>query len=813
MRAIVSGEAGLALVHGAPPTMLSIDCLEPKVAKDGASRLFDGARDICEQVFAGIDEVIAELKTAWAADRVGKLFLLLTDPHEPEGGLREYAECIEELLAAYPASLERARDIFFATALNDAALFDRSTVAATDCEQTLRLLIEVRGVQPVLHDILDAYDRIAVSLFSEPAQKARALTKLKSDGAVRELVELKAVGKNLDFIKLRLLNQFASEKGAISQWFAMMQPGLKRVRIKNDSQYTAADWDEADEAVYKSDHLAFEVVQREQAKIIEALKDRDIARAKSLAEELVLLQRTNSTQEQIAKTLSKLAINAKRQDVPELQTVWAEWSERENPADPKAVGHLVDALIQTNRFTDASEAIERVRAVGGFAYAANSTARILRLQGYPDQARDHYLAVLRDFDGTEEGMYAAYGAADTLRDLGDLEGALSEFETLTQTYTTEASFWIGRASVLMDLGRFDQAFTAFGRGQRGKQAAFAKTGKAAALKLAGRLSEAMALFDEVLEDFPNSQAALCGRAEIFRLGGQYDRAIEAFELARDRSPFVVAPLLGLAGCYAAQSKYKEGFQLLLEARSNFPHEIALSVALARLLRNAGNNLEALKVIDEVLGFQPNNSIAIAIRADLLNRMGQRAAAIESLDHILLSRPHNNSALLMKATILIEARDWVAAERLVAIDNPKSIADWRRYLLFAQLVWLRDGIGPARKMFSRGERCPFARQRGLLKSAWAVAELKAQRPKAALKVVETEPAHIANVVAFHVYAAAHRPGKARLALEAIRQQEQSAQIINLAEEIGRRHGIIEAAPTQTREWVDAAEIEFLLAQAA
>ncbi len=81
------------------------------------------------------------------------------------------------------------------------------------------------------------------------------------------------------------------------------------------------------------------------------------------------------------------------------------------------------------------------------------------------------------------------------------------------------------------------------------------------------------------------------------------------------------------------------------------------------------------------------------------------------------------------------------------------------------------------------------------------------------MVEAHPDEVSNVILLHVYAATHRPGKAREWLERIRAQDGPADLINLADEIARRHQLADEAPRQPIGWIEATEREILLADAA
>ena len=53
------------------------------------------------------------------------------------------------------------------------------------------------------------------------------------------------------------------------------------------------------------------------------------------------------------------------------------------------------------------------------------------------------------------------GAAEALRELGDIPGALKEYQNLSVSFPMEAGVWTGLASTLVDLGDMDEALKTY----------------------------------------------------------------------------------------------------------------------------------------------------------------------------------------------------------------------------------------------------------------------------------------------------------------------------------------------------------------
>ncbi|WP_374725679.1 tetratricopeptide repeat protein [Tardiphaga robiniae] len=86
---------------------------------------------------------------------------------------------------------------------------------------------------------------------------------------------------------------------------------------------------------------------------------------------------------------------------------------------------------------------------------ANARARVFRFTGKFAEAREAFLQAAQDHPYDETIVYSLQGAAEALRDMHRYEDALAEYQQLTESYPLEGHLWAGRASVLMDLGRFE----------------------------------------------------------------------------------------------------------------------------------------------------------------------------------------------------------------------------------------------------------------------------------------------------------------------------------------------------------------------
>jgi hypothetical protein len=202
------------------------------------------------------------------------------------------------------------------------------------------------------------------------------------------------------------------------------------------------------------------------------------------------------------------------------------------------------------------------------------------------------------------------------------------------------------------------------------------------------------------------------------------------------------------------------------------------------------------------------------RAAILGRLGSLEEAMAAYDAILRDRPRTRRAMLGKAAILIRTDRKEEAARLLPSEQPSSRGDWRTITLRITLLEGREGPAAAAETLSQLiPQCPFAAERRRLRDLLAIIELRLRRWPEVRSMVEAHPDEVSNVISLHVYAATHRPGKAREWLAKIRAQEGPADLIVLADEIARRHGLTDETPKMPLGWIEARELEILLAEAA
>jgi tetratricopeptide (TPR) repeat protein len=808
VKAFVSGEAGTGVVMGSPPTVRSVygGVAAPWHAAD-ALRVFDGCSDVRAIEVATLDDLDRQCELAWAQDRGLRLFLFLLDPDEPEDELAEYAGCVSELLAEHPILVPLKRRLA-ASPLPDPDS-ERVRLACMHVGPVLDLFDWLLDVQEVVARVRAEFDSAS---FSEDASLLRE--RLTTDGSFLDVVTALMRGQDLTFTRLQVISRHRNASAAISQWFKALQGDLRRVPkadIRAQESDEVADWDRS-ESRHPS-YAAYTNVRAQQRAIVAKLKDHDIGQARRLMTALVVSQRYNSTSDQLAKSLSNMARQAGNFDIPELALEWSREATEANPIDPMAYGHLANALIDIGSYDEAETALNEVESHGDPLFAATGRARILRSQGRLNEAREAFVAAGQTYKNHASLVHAMLGAAEALRELGDIPGALKEYQNLSISFPTEPGVWTGIASTLVDLGDMDEALRTYTKAAT-YDSLIAKIGRAHTFRTFGNLDNALRLFDEVLAEHPTNSFALCGRGDVLQDQGSFDLALAAYEKAMALSPYRSEPVLGKIHVLRHMERFQDALDLHEQFHGRFPYDKRFAAAPVVIYRAQGRFTNALVACDKLITRFPFDIHGRLSRAGILGRLGTLDEAMAAYDAILTERPRQRRAMLGKAAILIRTGRKDEAARLLPNEQPRSRGDWRTVTLRVTLLEDREGSPAAAEMLSRFiSQCPFPVERRRMRDLLAIIELRRHRWQEVRRMVEAHPDEVSNVISLHVYAATHRTGKAREWLARILTHDGPADLISLADEIARRHQLTDEAPRQPAGWIEATEREILLADAA
>lgn len=147
----------------------------------------------------------------------------------------------------------------------------------------------------------------------------------------------------------------------------------------------------------------------------------------------------------------------------------------------------------------------------------------------------------------------------------------------------------------------------------------------------GFLSEARALFEDLLESYPEEGELLVLLAEVRMEAGEEEEAILILEKISETDPSYPEALLLLADLYQMEGLYEVSERKLLGAKRLLPDEVVIDFALGELYSEQGETLKAIEYYENVIKEQQEVAgVLIHHRiADLLSSSG---AFEEALPH-------------------------------------------------------------------------------------------------------------------------------------------------------------------------------------
>jgi tetratricopeptide (TPR) repeat protein len=811
---MISGEAAAVAIYDRNAVLLRVgEAPNRGWSAYNVSRAFDGCGDTRIIEVSDVNHADQLLMSAWADDRALRLFLSLIDPEEPEEELEEYAQTVEELLG-YDDVEHRLEWRLMASAIPVSPEINRIKGATGQAVKTMSLFDRVIAAQSVIAQVRNAFDQVNEATFGSDHEKAVCFEALVNDGSIYDIVCTIRSEADLSFLRLQIVARHRNFSTALQQFFAALQPGLKKISraisYEIDSEFNYEKDDDVN-ATYRTSHVAYKQTKLQQKAVIERLKVHDYNAARRFADDLVAQQQKTSEREHIGMSLCLLAQAAKHYEVPELQLEWARRANEIDSSDIMTAGHLADALICTGRFVEAYAAIDETERRGDPLFAANMRARICRLEGRYREAYDLYLAAAEAYDTYPDVFFAWAGVAETLRDMGRDKDALYQYEKLVNRWPQNETLRTGLASVLMVVGRYYDAIRQFNIVLAHGSSIVAQNGRATAYKLSGSTADALRLYDKILESAPLNSVSLCGRAEVFRANDDLVGALEAYENATRlvaHSPIAIA---GRAAVLLDLGRYSEAKAVYAEGLERFSSDENLSMGLARVLGREGKYQEALKLLDELIVRLPFNRWAKWTRGDVLRRMGHQTLALQAMDMVLRDWPDFGPAQASKIALLIQNGRLGEAKTLLDAEN--SFGEWTKAMLSAALQKTRADVGSALITLTNSlSRARTPRERRLIRCAIAAIDLESGRAEAAAHMAEFRIGEITNVVHFHAIAASGNLPRAKRILDKLSESEADKGYLSIVVEIARRFRVIPDSPLHSREWVGQQEEIALLLEA-
>jgi tetratricopeptide (TPR) repeat protein len=817
VQVLASGQAGLFAVQTAKGYL--VERLDTGERHEAGSReiayYFAGCNDVTQLTVRNANEARAATELAWSGDRSVRLFVMLLDPVETHEDLVEVGEVLEELIGSDEV-VERVEAQLFSAPLPHPVDVTSVMTALADAPRSRILLDRFLGLQSIIARTRSAFDLIEDEAFESAQHRRKFLEEAIDRGCVRALVLAAAGTKGIESALFQLYSQLKgleNNREIIQRWTQSFGRTHYELAPLNEPEEARMVWSGATAA---GGHQAFERALQQQAAIVDRIRAADFETARRYANDLVTDQRRTSSPEHIAKSLTNLSQRAKLLEVLDLALEWAFAAVQEKGDDPMTHAQLADVLMRVGRYTEAHQSLDLAQSFGEAGFAASGRARILRYRGDPGTALEAHSAALARYEyGDDRAQFDLAGIAECLRDMERLDEALDAYDMGLKQCPYAAALHAGRAATLGEMGRFEEALEGYRTAMKldGEQVV-PRNGIASLYRRAGEFERAEADLREIINDFPFDIHSRGGLVATLRDVGRFDEAVAAAEALVEHLPASPDALWTLADAQIDARQFEEATQTLQAAIEDFRHSAGLRNGLARVEKAKGHYAAALALYDDAARDFPSNSRIQLNRADMLRRLGNLEEALRIYEGAMTKHPHWLMLKNAVASIYIYQRRFEEALSLLKIDDPRTADEWRNFALHGMLDSAAGAEDAARERFEWGAvRCPFRRERHMLRAGLARLQIRAGAVAAAAATAQECTGDVTELVKFHAIALQTDKGPARTLYEHLLKSYLPEPYHELRDEIARQCDVVDLPSVRTQEWLLDHEGDALLLEAA
>jgi len=169
----------------------------------------------------------------------------------------------------------------------------------------------------------------------------------------------------------------------------------------------------------------------------------------------------------------------------------------------------------------------------------------------------------------------------------------------------------------------------------------------------GRLDEALAAYEQLSRDFPDSDDYLVWAGRVSRWLGNADGAIRHLDQVLAREPGHTEARIEKAYVRMGQERYREASELLNPLLQNPGGNPDVMIAMARLHRDQGANRRARDYVSQILEVYPDHQDARELERNIATALGSEPrieATIEyGQDRLALATPAHNTGLTVSYT--------------------------------------------------------------------------------------------------------------------------------------------------------------------
>jgi tetratricopeptide (TPR) repeat protein len=687
MQAFISGQAGTAIiVRGTDASIINIDSpdVELKCSYHSIPYILEGVSDV--EQFSDIKktDILARLKSSWQNDRALFFFLTFLSNSESATTYELALDSLTDLIK------EKSVKEFILNRMYTAPLPDDNRIgellSSTIYSESLnKVLKEIFNYQDTISLIKASWDNVPTSLFNNDTNKKSAFfNALEKYGIQRKL----AISSNdhnafykAEFDYYTIFKTYDEHIAIIRNWTKSFRP--QKIDSSSREAIESVELDIKNQQKSKSRkrekpvHEIFTSVQRQIAAIVKLIQSNDLDKAQLYTNQLITQQVNGNGKEFAAKSLCKLANEARNIANYSLQLEWTQRAVKLFPSDGKAQGQLAESYYRLAQYDNAQKHFELASINENKAYGICGYARILKKLGNLDKALSVYSEALEKFPND---IHIIIGKARTLANMHKFDEALQEYERVIGLYPADSTGYISKATTLRYMGKLDKSIEIYNYALKEFEPDLeAYCGKAWAQKELGQFNSSIETYEIAKSKFPNDPKPLSGLAEVWKDAGDIEKMFSTYNEAKSKFHYDLFSNIGYAKSLHLLGKIEEAEQEYDLICQNFANSYFARDAKALFLQSQKRYDEALNAYDKNKKDFPYDISSWIGRAKILKLFGQLDDAIDSYNHILSIRENDQQICLSKASLLIASNRFDEAKQLLSNisipEHPKTKAEW------------------------------------------------------------------------------------------------------------------------------------------
>lgn len=253
------------------------------------------------------------------------------------------------------------------------------------------------------------------------------------------------------------------------------------------------------------------------------------------------------------------------------------------------------------------------------------------------------------------------GQARILLEQGRFEEAFDAYDRLRVQFPEEVTIWAGYAEVLRSMWWLEEALQAYDEAiKKFPYEKVLKCGRAATLTDMGRLSDAIEAYSECIKNLGEDEISVNGKGTVLRKMGEYDEALKWYGQGLKKFPESVALLYGRAKISSDQGRFSQALEEYEYICSTYSYETRAWVGKAEVLKELRQFDKAIKVYDQALERFSFNKWLCNGRASVYKKQGAYEKALQAYEKNLAKAPYDIIAKCGKADLLKELGQFEAS---------------------------------------------------------------------------------------------------------------------------------------------------------